>query len=140
VHGDIKPSNILEASGKWKLADFGFAAQIGSGSPTGGTPAYMSPEALGRSTAAASDMYAFGMTLLALFTSGRFPPRERDRHATTVTDLVRAVTNPVPSVPDDVPEPWMHLIRRLTSANPSERPTPSEVMTWCDGVAKRAEH
>lgn len=80
VHGDIKPSNILMMSDYAMIADFGIAR---AGKVTGvtgisGTEAYMAPECwpdqdTGRAAfSTASDLYAFGCTLLHGLT-GRVP-------------------------------------------------------------------
>jgi len=49
LHGDIKPSNVgFTATDRPKLLDFGLAQLLSDEptKPTGGTPSYMSPEAL----------------------------------------------------------------------------------------------
>ena len=65
-HGDVKPSNIgFTADGTAKLLDFGLADLTG-GSPrlSGGTVAYLSPEALGGApVGAADDLWALGVVL-----------------------------------------------------------------------------
>lgn len=91
----------------------------------------MSPEALGGSIPPASDIYAFGMMLLAVFTGGRMASRDRDHNLTTVTDLVRTVSDATPSIPEDIPDQWRDMIERMTAADPNERPDPVEVDAWC---------
>jgi tRNA A-37 threonylcarbamoyl transferase component Bud32 len=73
VHGDLKPENVLvEASGTARLVDFGQAVRTGHAT-TGGTAAYMSPEAVrGDAIGPASDLYSVGAVLYETLT-GRPP-------------------------------------------------------------------
>jgi len=75
VHRDVKPENIVLGEDRVRLVDFGLASlepespvaseARGSDSLEGsGTPGYMAPELLaGQPASAASDQYAFGVTL-----------------------------------------------------------------------------
>ena len=69
VHLDIKPENLLLSEGIVKVADLGIAVAEGfSGDgQIRGTPGYMAPEQwAGRPVDARTDVYAVGMTLVAL--------------------------------------------------------------------------
>ncbi|MBX7079324.1 MAG: serine/threonine-protein kinase [Nannocystaceae bacterium] len=113
VHRDFKPDNVLvDRSGHARVADFGLARELGgvrAALPTTattsgdasqtaagtivGTPAYMAPELLAGGTAdAASDQFAFFVTLHELLYGAR-PFAGRDLDA-----LARAMTLP-PTIP-----------------------------------------
>ncbi|HWZ88575.1 MAG TPA: serine/threonine-protein kinase [Polyangiaceae bacterium] len=87
VHRDVKPSNIVEAAGVYKLIDFGIAGahtdlEAESGSESGdaeqtqrvgvlaGTMGYIDPECVARwqPADAQSDLYSLGATLFACLT------------------------------------------------------------------------
>ncbi|PTY02943.1 hypothetical protein DB346_07995 [Verrucomicrobia bacterium LW23] len=82
IHRDLKPGNImLDADGRLKLADFGFARTISDslslslstngGAPvsTSGTPAYMSPQQLqGKASRPTDDIYSLGATIYEMLT------------------------------------------------------------------------
>jgi tetratricopeptide (TPR) repeat protein len=83
VHRDVKPANMMIASGGVvKLMDFGLAAVVTEAmarvTSVRGTPFYMAPEQiLGEEISALSDQYALGCTLYHMVT-GRPPFVEGD--------------------------------------------------------------
>jgi serine/threonine-protein kinase len=104
VHRDIKPENVfLTHDGRVRLLDFGIArvdrstrSHATEPGSTLGTPAFMPPEqALGRwqDLDGRSDLWSLGATLYLLL-SGH-PVRE---HASVTEQLLRAMTQPVPSL------------------------------------------
>lgn len=100
VHMDVKPGNVMRASGgRVVLLDFGYArasagTQGAEASPVGGTPAFMSPEhfAGGDEIDARSDVYSLGL-LLYWISSGAFPFEFQG-----IAELCRKVlhTEPIP--------------------------------------------
>jgi len=96
IHHDIKPDNILiTEGGTLKISDFGIA------NTGGGTPPYMSPEALTWGSSYVSDIridtYALGVTLMELLT-GNNPFRYKS------PDEIQAMHDqgdfPIKSLPD----------------------------------------
>jgi len=77
IHGDIKPGNLLLASGgELRVTDFG-SAQVGSAAPgqslpLTGTPSYMAPEqCLGLPLDARADIFSAGVILYQLLTGDK---------------------------------------------------------------------
>ena len=136
VHRDIKPDNLLiDVDGSVKIADFGIAHSPGgtitpaSSGLILGTSLYLAPErALGQPATPATDVYALGCVLYQLLT-GR-PPFEGENPTVVLSQHVQAT----PVVPEAVPAPVAHLIRRMLAKEPAERPTTDEVaslaFTW----------
>jgi serine/threonine protein kinase len=78
VHCDIKPGNVLiDKKGTVYLTDFGIARMTESATATmvgAGTPAYMAPEqARGEDPTPQTDIYALGVVLFEMLTSGERP-------------------------------------------------------------------
>ncbi len=136
VHRDIKPANVLvpdpsPRTGRRlpvKLTDFGIArfvdaARLTQTNTTIGTANYLSPEqARGEPVGAPSDVYSLGLVLLECLT-GRieFPGQAV---AAAAARLFRD-----PRVPQELGEPWVSLIPRMTALSPAQRPTAAEVAT-----------
>jgi eukaryotic-like serine/threonine-protein kinase len=117
LHRDLKPGNLLRApDGTVKVADFGVAeaADAPGLTRTGlviGTRSYLAPErAAGQPATVRTDLFALGATLLELLT-GR-PPAGDDPLA-GLRDL-------------HVPGPLTHLLDRMLSTDPQQRPASAE--------------
>jgi eukaryotic-like serine/threonine-protein kinase len=121
LHRDLKPSNVMVAGDRIVVLDFGIALSLGSAPPTvnqdklsSGTPAYMAPEQIqGVHHGEPNDWYAFGAMLYEAL-SGRLPiegklmellQRKATHDPTPIGQLV-------PSLPEDVAELCMSLLRR----------------------------
>lgn len=134
VHRDVKPSNVLLARAEdgagWiaKLTDFGIAFHPDEARRTSpgiaiGTAAYMAPEQVKADPITpAADIYSLGLVLLESLTGEPAFPRTRD----VQTALARLVSPP--TVPDELGIEWVHLLRRMTSSEPGERPTAAQVV------------
>jgi tetratricopeptide (TPR) repeat protein len=134
VHCDLKPNNVLvDPSGRVVLLDFGLITALDSrlaresvaGSIVG-TLAYMSPEqAFGAQISPASDWYSFGVLLYEAL-AGRSPFEDATPAGLLDRRRVR-VPEPQQFAPE-CPEDLAELVMALLAAEPSERPTGSEVM------------
>ena len=127
VHRDIKPGNLLVATGgTTKITDFGIAtamaaAQASHLTETGmvmGTAMYVSPEqATGAPVTDASDIYSLGVVAYECLAG--HPP------FTASEPLAIAFAHkhePVPALPPDVPPPVSDLVYHMLAKTPEERP------------------
>lgn len=114
VHRDLKPDNfILRPDGTLAVVDFGGVGRVraSAGSTVVGTFGYMAPEQLYGAQTPATDLYAFGATLLTLAT-GKAPE-----------DLPRAgLAIDVDKAAPWLSEPLRKLLSSLLSPDPSARP------------------
>jgi serine/threonine protein kinase len=123
VHRDVKPANILLASGGIvKLTDFGIAHAVGSAAvtPSGemvGTPGYLSPEQLaGEQATAASDLYTLGVVAYECLAGA--PPFDGMALEIAVAHRDR----PLPPLPSSVPADVATFVMHLTAKDPVWRP------------------
>jgi eukaryotic-like serine/threonine-protein kinase len=148
VHRDIKPGNVLLASGSAMVSDFGIAKALSS-SITGerdsavltrtgsslGTPTYMAPEQAAADPDADHrvDLYAFGVMAYELFT-GRPPFHGRSPQALLTAHLVEIppdLSTVVPKLPRSLAE----LVMQCLQKDPDRRPgTAQEIVQRLDEV------
>ncbi|CAM05084.1 serine/threonine protein kinase [Saccharopolyspora erythraea NRRL 2338] len=126
VHRDVKPSNIMVADGRVKLADFGIAQtlddpRLTSSGAIVGSPSFMAPERIqGADASPAGDLWSLGATLF--FAVEGWMPFERQTTAATLN----AVLNETPRAtrPHGVVGP---VITGLLIADPKARFTAAQV-------------
>ena len=124
VHRDIKPANILvRPDGVVKLTDFGISRATGQVNLTAvgmvmGTAQYLPPEqAMGEVASPIGDLYALGVIAYEAATG------KRPFTGETQVDIAFAhVNDPVPPLPDYVPEPLADVILHLLEKDPAKRP------------------
>ncbi|KAG6330032.1 hypothetical protein ID866_9059 [Astraeus odoratus] len=137
IHGDLKGANVLiSEDGRALLADFSYSVMSNSSfklvsSPKGFTPNWMSPEiANGDCTSSVeSDIWAFGMTALELFT--REIPFAKFRIEIIA---IQIIMNGAPGRPSDastcsrMTDDWWDICLLCWQRDPSSRPTMSEIV------------
>jgi len=132
IHRDLKPSNVmLEDSGNVKVMDYGVARaqQMDGLTTTGsflGTPNYAAPETVDAGTQPQSDLYSLGVVLFEMLT-GTLPFRGESAMAVLRSHAITPPPAPS-SLNFTLPEALDHLVLRLLSKEPSERPTAEELL------------
>ena len=124
AHRDIKPANIIvRPDGMVKLTDFGISRATGQVNLTAagmvmGTAQYLPPEqAMGEVATPIGDLYALGVIAYEA-AAGRRPFTGE-----TQVDIAFAhVNDPVPPLPEFVPEPLADVILHLLEKDPAKRP------------------
>ena len=122
THRDIKPANLMiNTEGEVKLMDFGVAkvhdsTEITTTGSMLGTAAYMSPEQTrGEAVDHRSDLWSLGVVFYEMLIG------ERPFQGDYVPSIIYAILHTEPELPEDLPRPIHHILRRLLCKDPQER-------------------
>ncbi|MEV5568516.1 serine/threonine-protein kinase [Spirillospora sp. NPDC052269] len=128
IHRDLKPSNVLLAADGPRVVDFGISRATDSTPLTRtdvrvGSPQFMAPEqALDHDPTPALDVFALG-SVMYFAATGRTPFGEGPD-----TAVLSRVAHEEPNL-DDCPDDLRALVEQCLAKDPSERPTPRQVLT-----------
>ncbi|TDC25839.1 serine/threonine protein kinase [Streptomyces sp. 8K308] len=137
IHRDLKPSNVLLAADGPRVIDFGIARAADATSltrsgVTAGTPAFMAPEqAMSMPSTPALDVFALG--LIAAYVTGGGPPFGEGSSPAVLYRVVHEEPD-LSGLPDGLRE----LTLRCLAKDPTQRPSPAEVIASCQRLA--ADH
>jgi serine/threonine protein kinase len=125
VHRDVKPANIVvDGNGYARLTDFGISKALAGTALTQtgevlGTAHYLSPEQVqGRPATPASDIYSLAVVGYEMLTGTRPFAGE-----SIVSTALAHVSQPVPPLSADVPDPLRTTVMAGLAKLPEERPS-----------------
>lgn len=134
VHRDFKTENVILVPGsaaptRAVITDFGLAAWVGPGTPVStlgarfaGTITHASPEQLrGGAVTLATDIYALGVVLFELATSGALPTNGRSPYEIAAQRLNEPAPSPRQFAPE-VDQNWERVIAQCLERDASARP------------------
>ncbi|WP_105973066.1 serine/threonine-protein kinase [Streptomyces geranii] len=132
VHRDLKPSNVLVTIDGPRVIDFGIARALETVTDGGltqagalvGSPGFMAPEQVrGDRVTAAADVFCLGSVLAYAATGAQpFGAVGSGAHA-----MMFRIAQEEPDL-TDVPAGLTDLLRACLRKNPSERPTPDQIL------------
>ncbi|AEN10934.1 MULTISPECIES: serine/threonine-protein kinase [unclassified Streptomyces] len=144
IHRDLKPANVLVTIDGPRVIDFGIARALDAVTADGkltrtgaviGSPGYMSPEQVrGEVLTPAGDVFSLG-SVLAFAGTRRHPfgSAESGMHA-----VMYRIAQEEPDL-TGLPEALTELVGACLAKNPADRPTPEEVVSRTEEVARDTE-
>ena len=124
VHNDVKPTNMFNVRGQWKIGDFGSSFDENE-KPNSmvGTPFYMSPERIsgGRITRA-SDVWSAGVAIYTMLNKGERYPFDGEGAEYERNVLEGNYRRGF------IPSKFNPLMERALSVNPGDRPSAEEFL------------
>ncbi|KAI6021113.1 kinase-like domain-containing protein [Pisolithus marmoratus] len=132
VHGDLKGLNVVVSSDRRALlTDFGLSILNAStivDAIHGFSFHWAAPELLGeRRASRASDVWAFGMTILELFTRAVPFPKCRNR-VNVLNKLTKGKLPPRPAKESHLTDAWWEICTSCWGHDPSSRPTMNDII------------
>lgn len=132
IHRDIKPPNILfDHLGEPKISDFGIAylpvdaggapgIEVPKSGPIVGTPRYMSPEQILRSTLdCRTDLYSAGAVLYEMLTGRKLFEITDEMKFIDICKIILEQNPPVPE--GEIPKPILDITFKLLEKKPDQR-------------------
>ena len=124
VHNDVKPKNMFNVCGEWKIGDFGNSFIEGE-KPNSkvGTPFYMSPERIsGGTITRASDVWSAGVAIYTMLNKSERYPFDGEGAEYERNVLEGNYREGF------IPSKFNPLMERVLSTNPGDRPSAEEFL------------
>jgi len=141
LHRDVTPGNVLlSKTGECKLSDFGIARVLSDDLGLTRTRAFMgkipyvAPEVFHGDADARSDLYSLGVTITEAAIGKRLFPSPTIEEGLSVRSRID-VKRLIAASRDDLPEAFAQMMARLTSQDPSARPTAEEALDAFEDIA-----
>jgi tetratricopeptide (TPR) repeat protein len=134
VHRDMKPENVLQVKGVWKIADFGSAKVLESGSmqasaDLNGTPPYMPPELLQHPNTVSTkwDIWSFGVILTEMLLGHRPFDSEQGDTTAKVNEIYNKILSDNPNILD-LPSDWLNIVKGCLNKKHKSRWTAEKIL------------